>query len=192
MNEPLRSDFATRRQRIIDGSKQLDKGLTDVKQIQDQIRERTRQAETSHTQFHKAFASLVNKTAAVCHELVITRSHDEWSLAFSYLANSTLATLGQARQAGDDRVANAMLFNLSRMSGEMVKSFSESALVMDAWQRAVQSLGVANEPDADPKPHPFADSLSQLVLLLRDTGPKIGLREIYAVSENGLHVIRPA
>lgn len=192
MNEPLSNDFAAKRQRIIEGSKKLDSGLAEVRQIQQEIRDRTKRAEDQKADFQKTYSTLAAKTAAVCNEIVLSRSHDEWSLAFSYLSNLILAQLAQAKQTDNERAFGAMLFDLSRLSTEMAKVFSGSALVIDAWQRSIAAMGSPIEPDPDPKPHPFADSLSQMVLLLRETGPKIGLREIYLCSENGLHVVRPA
>lgn len=192
MNEPLQTGFASTRQKIIDGAKQLDKRLVEVRHVQQEAKDRTRRAEESRTGFARAYSALTAKTAAACHEILQARSHDEWSLGFSYLANYLLAQLAQARQDGNDRVFGAMIYNLARLSAEMKKGFPESALVMDAWERSVQAMGSVPEPEADAKPHPQADSLSRIVLLLRDTGPKIGLREIYAPSEKGVHVIRPA
>lgn len=192
MNKPPQTGFATTRQKIIDGAKQLDKRLGEVRHIQDANRERAQRLELSRAEFGKAYSTLSLKTAAACNEILQARSHDEWSLGFSYLANYLLAQLGASRQAGDERRFGAMLYNLSRLVAEMKRGFPESALVLDAWQRAIEALGTAGEPEADAKPHPYADSLSRVVLLLRDTGPRIALREIYAPSESGLHVIRPA
>jgi hypothetical protein len=192
MNKPHSTGFASTRQKIIDGAKQLDKRLGEVRHVQEATRERSRQAEETRAEFAKAYTTLATKTAAACHEILQARTHDEWSLGFSYLANYLLAQLAQARQSGNDRVFGAMLYNLSRLSAEMKRGFPESALAIDAWQRSVDAMGTPVEPEADPRPHPHADSLSRIVLLLRDTGPKIGLRAIYAPSESGLHVIRPA
>jgi hypothetical protein len=192
MNDPYQTGFASTRQKIIDGAKQLDKRLGEVRHVQQEAQTRARKAEDSRGEFGKAYATLATKTAAACNEILQTRRHDEWSLAFSYLANYLLSQIGQARLSGNERVFSATLFNLSRLSSEMVRGFPESALALDAWQRSINALGSGNEPEADAKPHPHADALSRVVLMLRDTGPKIGLREIYAASEGGLHVIRPA
>jgi hypothetical protein len=86
-----------------------------------------------------------------------------------------------------------MLTNLVRLSDAMAKSFPDRKLVIDPWQRAVKAFGEVIPPEYEPKPHPHVDSLSQIVLTLRDTGPSLAdFRELYAPSESGLHIIRPA
>lgn len=192
MNDPYSTGFASTRQKIIDGAKQLDKRLGEVRHVQQEVQARARKADDARGEFAKSYTTLATKTSAACNEVLQARRHDEWALAFSYLANYLLSQLGQARLGGNERVFSATLFNLDRLASEMLKALPESSLVLDAWRRSIQAMGAGVEPEADAKPHPHADSLSRIVLMLRDTGPKIGLREIYAASESGLHVIRPA
>ena len=150
--------------------------------------------ELSNQGFQQIYAELMNRTAAVCHDLVLTRPRgDNWALAFVYLVDYTLAYLGLARQCNDQRVFDAMVTNLARLADAMSRSFPDRKLVIDPWQRAVKAFGEIKPPPYDQKPHPHVDSLSQILLTVRETGPSLGdFREFYAPSESGLHIIRPA
>jgi len=80
-----------------------------------------------------------------------------------------------------------------RLSDAMSRSFPDRKLVIDPWRRAANAFGNLSVPSYDTKPHPHVDSLSPLVLTLRDTGPSLSdFREFFAASDSGLHIIRPA
>ncbi len=150
--------------------------------------------ERSDQAFQAIYSELINRTGAVCHDLVLTRPRgDAWALAFVYLVDYSLSYLGLARQCNDQRVFDAMLLNLSRLSEAMSKAFPDRKLVIDPWQRAVKAMGDPKSPTYDQKPHPHVDSLSQIILTVRETGPSLSeFREYYAPSDSGLHIIRPA
>lgn len=164
-----------------------------ITQVKDANR-RIAELERRNAEFRQIYVELVSRTAAVCHDIVLTRPRgDAWALAFAYLVDYTLACLGLALQGEDKRTYDAMLINLSRLSDAMAKSFPDRKLVIDPWKRSVKAFGDVQAPSYEPKPHPHVDSLSQIVLTLRDTGPSLSdFREFYAPSEGGLHIIRPA
>jgi hypothetical protein len=157
-------------------------------------KKRVKDLERKNLEFQQTYVELMNRTSAVCHDIVLTRPRgDAWALAFAYLVDYTLAYLGLARQCDDSRTLNAMVANLSRLSEAMAKSFPDRKLVIDPWQRSVKAFGDVKPPSYDAKPHPQVDSLSQILLTLRDTGPRLPeFREFFAPSETGLHIIRPA
>jgi len=144
--------------------------------------------------YSQAYQELMARTSAVCHDIILTRPRgDAWALAFAYLVNYTLANMGLARLCDDRRLFEAMLTTLVRLSAAMAKSFPDRKLVIDPWTRAVKAFGEVPPPPYEAKPHPHVDSLSQILLTLRDTGPSLSeFREFFAPSEAGLHIIRPA
>ena len=150
--------------------------------------------ERSNEAFQQKYSELTNRTAAVCHDLVLNRPRgDAWALAFVYLVDYSLSYLGLARQCNDQRMFDGMISNLYRLSDAMSKAFPDRKLVIDPWQRSVKAMGDSRTPSYDTKPHPHVDSLSQILLTVRETGPSLAeLREFYAPSESGLHIIRPA
>ena len=89
--------------------------------------------------------------------------------------------------------AKDMNLNLSSLAAEMAKAFPDRRMAVDPWQRAIAALGEPVEPKYDTKPHPHVESLSRLVLTLRDTGPSLkDFRAYYAPFGTSLHIIRPA
>ncbi len=169
---------------------QLASSQTDVRNAQQRIQ----QLERSDAEFQQVYSELVNRTATICHDIVLTRPRgDAWALAFAYLVDYTLSNIGLARQCNDQKMFDAMLTNLARLSEAMAKAFPDRKLVVDPWRRAVKAFGDVTPPAYDAKPHPHVDSLSQIMLTVRDTGPSLSdFRELYAPSESGLHIIRPA
>ncbi len=194
MNEPNPKGSQGRRQTMKKQTKQVEDHLDRLQSLTAAKKKRIQELEYKNTEFQNAYIELVSRTAAVCHDLLLTRQRgDVWGTAFAFLVNYSLAHLGLARQCADRKTFDAMLVNLTRMSDAMAKSFPDRKLVIDPWRRAVKTFGEITPPTYDSKPHPHVDSLSPIVLTLRDTGPSLTeFREFYASSESGLHIIRPA
>ena len=183
-----------RKQTIRDQSKKVEDRIDKLQGLTTAQKKKMRDLEQRNTEFQQAYSELVNRTEAVCHDLMLTRPRgDTWGIAFAYLTNYSLAQFGLARQCGDKRIFDAMLINLVRLSDAMSRSFPDRKLVIDPWRRAANAFGNLSVPSYDTKPHPHVDSLSPLVLTLRDTGPSLSdFREFFAASDSGLHIIRPA
>lgn len=194
MNDPTSRPSQGRKQTLRDQTKGIEDRLDKIQVLTTAQKKKVRELEYRNAEFQQAYTELVNRTSAVCHDVMHSRPRgDTWGTAFAFLAHYTLAQLGLARQCGDKRVFDAMLINLVRLSDAMSKSFPDRKLVIDPWRRSAHAFGEISIPNYDPKPHPHVDSLSPIVLTLRDTGPSLGeFREFFAPSESGLHIIRPA
>jgi len=188
MSDSLRSSFAQKRQALVEQGRKVDAALAGVRNAQAKSRE-TQQADL---EFNRLLVALQKETGAVCHELVLSRSADEWSMAFCYLVNYSIGFLAQARLTADRNLESGMLANLAALAEGLSKALPDRKMTIDPWQRAVLAFPAQSAPTPDRRPHPQVDSLSRVVCGLRDTGPKLPLRELYAASESGLHVVRPA
>jgi hypothetical protein len=171
----------------------VDDSVEKVITISDAQIRRAREAEARREQFRKRFAELVQRSGDVAHDMLLARSQDEWSLAFGFLLNHSLSHLGLAYASGDQRAIDAMLFNLKSLSDETAKAFPDRRMAIEPWQRSVDELGDPAQPNPDPKPHPNVETLSRIVLTLRDTGPGLrDFRSVFAPHGANLHIIRPA
>ena len=154
---------------------------------------RARDAEARREAFRQRQAEVVERSSAICHDMLLMRGQDEWSLAFGFLVNHSIGHLGLAYASADERTLQAMITNLSRLAAETMKAFPDRRMAVDPWQRAIAALGEPNEPQYDTKPHPHVESLSRVVLTLRDTGPSLkDFRAYFAPFGTALHIIRPA
>lgn len=192
MSEPLRTNFAEQRRRIAEQSKTVDAKVIHFEKHRENRATLSRQSAEQTARFQEAYELLLAKTNAVCHDILMTRSCDEWSLAFSYLTSTLLAQLAYGQATQDEKLFRAMIHNFERLSEEMAKSFPDRSMIMNGWNRAISGLGEGRVPELSDKVHPQTDSLSRIILTLRDTGPRLNFREFYARSENGLHIVRPA
>jgi hypothetical protein len=192
MSEPLRTNFAEQRRRIAEQSKAVDAKVVHLEKVRESRASQSRQSAEETAKFREAYELLLGKTNAVCHDILMTRSCDEWSLAFSYLTSVLLAQLAYGQATQDEPLFRAMIHNFERLSEEMTKSFPDRSMIMNGWQRAIKGMGAGKAPELSDKVHPQSDSLSRIILTLRDTGPRLNFREFYARSENGLHIVRPA
>ena len=194
MNDPANRPSSAKRKGIREQSQKVEKQLEKIQDLTASQIKRMKQLEYKNSEFQARYLELVSRTEAVCHDVVLNRPRgDTWGLAFAYLTNYSLAQLGLARQCGDKQVFDAMILNLTRLADAMSKSFSDRKLVMEPWRRAVNAFDGVSTPTYETKPHPHVDSISPLLLTLRDTGPSLtDFREFYAPTETGLHIIRPA
>ena len=194
MNDPTNRSAKSKRQVLREQTKQVESSIEACQALNAKTKKRLRDLEFKNTDFQTKYIELVNRTEAVCHDIVLNRPRgDIWGLAFAYLTNYSLAHLGLARQCGDIKVFNAMLTNFVRLADAMSKSFPDRKLLIDPWRRSVNAFENVSVPVYEAKPHPHVDSLSPLLLTLRDTGPSLSeFREFFAPSEAGLHIVRPA
>ncbi len=188
MSDALRSTFAQKRQALIEQARRVDSGFGELTRARDQAK----QAEASLAQFITQFAQLAKETSAAVHDIVLARSGDEWSLALAGVANYCVGNLSWARLSQDRALEDGMVLNLSRLSDALGKAFPDRKTAIEPWRRAVAAFGTPAEPAVISKPHPQVDSLSRMVRVLRDTGPNLLFRELFAPSEAGLHIVRPA
>ncbi len=194
MNDPANRPSNNKRKGIREQSQKVERQLEKIQGLTSSQIKKMKELENKNSEFQAKYQELVSRTEAVCHDVVLNRPRgDTWGLAFAYLTNYSLAHLGLARQCGDKQAFNGMLLNLIRLADAMSKSFSDRKLVMEPWRRAVNAFEGVSTPTHESKPHPHVDSLSPLLLTLRDTGPSLSdFREFYAPTETGLHIIRPA
>ena len=193
MSELKKVDTAVWRSQLLAQRRGLDESVDKVVTLTDAQLRKSRDAETRREAFRQRQAELVERSSAACHDLLLTRNQDEWALAFGLLVNHSLGNLGLAYTSADERTVQAMLLNLSNLAAEMVRAFPDRRMVFDPWQRAIASMGEPSEPRYDTKPHPHVESLSRLVLTLRDTGPSLKeFRAYFAPFGTSLHIIRPA
>ena len=193
MSESKKVNIAAWRAALDAEKKSADDAVGRVIQLSDGQIKRTRDAETRRENFRQRQTEISERSSAVCHDMLLMRSYDEWSLAFCFLVNHSLGHLGLASAAGDERMMQGMQLNLSRLATETVKAFPERRMAIDPWQRSIAVLGEPTEPTHDPKPHPHVESISRIVLTLRDTGPGLkDFRAYYAPFGSALHIIRPA
>jgi len=188
MSDSLRSSFAQKRQALVEQARKVDAALSLARAAQ----AKSREVQQSDSEFLRLLSGVQKETANVCHELILSRSADEWALAFSFLASYATGFLSQARLTGDRNLQSGMLANLAALSEGLVKALPDRRMSAEPWQRAIAAVEAQAEPTPDRRPHPQVDSLSRVVCVLRDSGPKLPLREFYAASETGLHVVRPA
>ena len=193
MSEPVRKNSASVRQEWESQRRTVEESVQKVITISDAQIRRARESEARRETLRKRLAELVERSGAVGHDMLLARSQDEWSMAFSVIVNQSLSHLGLAYAGGDQRVVDAMLFNLKSLADETARAFPDRRMAVEPWQRSIAEMGDASEPQPDPKPHPNVETLSRLVLTLRDTGPGLrDFRSIYAPYGSGLHIIRPA
>jgi hypothetical protein len=193
MSEPQRFNSATWRSELQAQRRGIDESVDKVVSITDAQLRRSRDAEARREAFRQRQAEIVERSSAICHDMLLTRGQDEWSLAFAFLVNHSLGHLGLAYMSADERTMQAMVANLSGLAGETAKAFPDRRMAVDPWQRAIAALGEPTEPKYDTKPHPHVESLSRVVLTLRDTGPSLkDFRAYYAPFGTALHIIRPA
>jgi hypothetical protein len=93
---------------------------------------------------------------------------------------------------GNTSLAAAMTLNLERLAEAAIKALPDKKIVLDPWQRAIADLGAIVHPEPDRRPHPHADSLSRIICTLRDDGPKLPFRELFAPFDGAIHIVRPA
>jgi hypothetical protein len=193
MSESTKFDTAAWRQRLNAQRKGVDDSIEKVVSLSDAQLKKSRDAEARRETSRQRQAEVIERSAAICHDMLLMRAQDEWSLAFGFLVNHTLGHLSLAYASADDRILKAMVTNLSRLADETAKAFPDRRMAVDPWQRAIAALGEPAEPAYESKPHPHVESLSRLVLTLRDTGPGLkDFRAYYAPFGATLHIIRPA
>jgi hypothetical protein len=193
MSKPQQSRIMAWRQALDAERRAVEESVSKVLTLTDAQIRRGREAESRRENFRQRQTEIAEKSSAVCHDMLLMRSQDEWSLAFGLLVNHSLGHLGLAYAASDERMMQGMVFNLTRLAEETAKAFPDRRMAIDPWKRAIASLGEATEPTHDAKPHPNVESLSRLVLTLRDTGPALkDFRAYYAPFGSALHIIRPA
>jgi len=193
MSEPQRFNAASWRNELQSQRRSVDDSVEKVVSVSDAQLRRTRDAEARREAFRQRQAEVVERSSAICHDMLLMRSQDEWSLAFGFIVNHSLAHLGLAYAASEERTLQAMIFNLSNLAAETARAFPDRRMAVDPWQRAIATLGDPSEPKYDTKPHPHVESLSRVILTLRDTGPSLkDFRAYYAPFGASLHIIRPA
>lgn len=139
-----------------------------------------------------ALTELSAATGAACHDVLHARKYDAWSLAFAYLTSQSLAGLGAAELAGNSSASQAMLWNLQQLARAASVAFDGQSYAMHPWLRCIEKLGGADEQPYNETMHPQADTLSETLGMVRNTGP-ISFREVrklYAMSNEGLHIVR--
>lgn len=193
MSELKKVDAAAWRSQLQVQRRGLEESVDRVVTLTDAQLRKNRDAEARREAHRQRLAELAERSSAVCHDIVLMRNQDEWALAFGFLVNHSLGHLGLATMSAEERTVQAMLLNLSNLAAEMARAFPDRRMVVDPWQRAVAAMGDSVEPRYDARPHPHVESLSRLVLTLRDTGPSLKeFRAYYAPFGTSLHIIRPA
>jgi|GEM_PF-7022860 len=188
MSDSARSSFSQKRQALVEQGRRVDAALNLARAAKAKGREERDQ----DGEFMRLLAGIQKETANVCHGLVLSRSADEWALAFTCLANYSTGYLAQARLTGDRNLEAGMIANLTALADGLAKALPDRKMSSDSWQRAISAIPTSTTPEPYPKPHPQVDSLSRILCVLRDSGPKLPIREFYAASESGLHIVRPA
>jgi hypothetical protein len=190
----LRAQIATKTGTLSASDKRLTTVVRQCEQAAEARNRRDIDLSSRNKKRAEILCSLRDTTAAICNDMLAVRDGDSWALSFTAVASQIVAALATAYTAGDERAQAAMIQNLRSLSTELANAFPQGRITVTDWKLSVDALdcpNVAVEPVKEP--HPYAQTLSKQVLTLRDAGFVLReFRQMFVLSKNNIHVIRPA